>query len=101
AAQHQVLGVGAVAGEEDGLIALVDEHADLPGGVAGDGDERDVACFGQAQALRERPERLRLELERGRLEPGWPVRVRDVAAQAGAPAPRGPPRRARARGPRA
>ena len=66
------------------LVALVDEHADLAGGVAGDGHERDVAGFGQAQALRERPERLRLEVDQGRVEPGGPVRVRDVAAQAAA-----------------
>ena len=66
AAQQQVLGVGAVAGEEDGVVAVFDEHAELAGGVAGDGDEGDVACLGQAQALREGPERLRLEVERGR-----------------------------------
>jgi hypothetical protein len=50
-AEHQLLGVGAVAGEEDGVVALVDEHADLTGGVAGDGDEGDVARFGQAALL--------------------------------------------------
>src|SRR4029450_13031287 len=75
-----------VAGEEDGLVALVDEHADLAGGVAGDGYERNVACFGESQALWERPQRLRPELEQGWPEPGWPVRVRDVAAQAAAQA---------------
>ena len=45
-AEHQVLRVGAVAGEEDGLIAFVDEHADLAGGVPGNGHERDVARVG-------------------------------------------------------
>src|SRR5918996_2838596 len=79
-AEHQLLRVGAVAGEEDGVVALVDEHADLPGSVAGKGHERDVAGLGQAQALRERPERLRLKLERCWLERAWPVLVRHVAA---------------------
>src|ERR687891_1495121 len=81
-AEHQLLRIGAVAGEEDGVVALVDEHADLPGGVAGKGHERDVAGFGQAQALREGSERLRLELNQRWAEPCGPALVRDVAAQA-------------------
>jgi hypothetical protein len=83
-AQHQLLRGGAVSGEEDILVALVDEHADLAGRVAGERDERDVAGFGQAQALRERPERIRLELDDGWPEPRRPALVRDVAAQASA-----------------
>jgi len=86
AVQHQVLCVGAVAGEEHGLVVLVDEHADLARGVARDGYEGDVAGFGQVQAPWERPQWLLLELEQGWLEPGWPVRVRDVAAQPSAQA---------------
>ena len=34
-AEHEVLGVGAVASEEDGVVAFVNEHADLARGVAG------------------------------------------------------------------
>src|SRR5690348_7353566 len=49
--------------------ALVEEDTDLAGRVAGKWRERDVAGFGQAQALRERPERFRLELEQGWVEP--------------------------------
>jgi hypothetical protein len=45
-AQHQLLRVGAVAGEEDGVVALVDEYSDLAGRMAGERDERDVAGFG-------------------------------------------------------
>jgi hypothetical protein len=80
-AEHQVLGVGAVAGEEDSVVVVFDEHADLAGGMTRDGHERDVADFGQAQAPRERLNLLRLELEQGWPEPGRPVLVRNVAAQ--------------------
>ena len=68
-AEHQALGVGAVAGEEDSVVVVFDENADLAGGMTRDGHERDVAGFGQAQALRERPQRLRLELEQVWSEP--------------------------------
>ena len=54
-AEHEILRVRAVAREEDGVVSVLDENADLTGGVAGNGYERDVAGFGQAQALRERP----------------------------------------------
>jgi hypothetical protein len=75
------LRVRAVAGEDDGVVARVDEHADLAGGVAGSGHECDVAGLRQAHTLREGPERLRLKLDRGGPEPGRPMLVRDVAVQ--------------------
>ena len=67
------------------MIAVLDEYAELAGTVAGDGDEGDVARLGQAQALRERPVRLRLEVERGRVEPGGPALVRVTAHPAPQP----------------
>jgi hypothetical protein len=62
------------------VVTILDEDANLAGGVAGHGHECDVSGFRQAQALRERPERLRLQLKERWLEPGWPVLVRNVAA---------------------
>src|SRR5262249_12124363 len=80
------LRVGTVTGQEDGVIAVFDEYAELAWTVARDGNEGDVARLGKAQALREAPERLRLEVDRGRVKPGWPTRVRvttQLSLQAG------------------
>ena len=49
------------------MIAVFDEYAELAWTVARDGNEGDVARLGQAHALREAPERLRLEVDRGRV----------------------------------
>ena len=63
--QQQVLRVGAVAGEEDGVVAVFDQDADMAWAVAWERNERDVACPRQAQALREGPERFRLQTRAG------------------------------------
>jgi hypothetical protein len=54
-AEHGVLGVGTVAGEEDAVVAVLDENAELAGAVAGDRNERDVARFSQPQTRGKRP----------------------------------------------
>ena len=63
-AEHGVLGVGAVAREEDRVVAVLDDDGELAGAVAGDGDERDVAGLGQPQAGGKRPERAGCEVDR-------------------------------------
>ena len=46
AAEHQFLGVGAIAGEKHGVVAVFDEYADVAGRVAGERDDGDVAIGG-------------------------------------------------------
>ena len=81
AAEHGVLGVGAVAREEDRVVAVLDDDGELAGAVAGDGDERHVAGLGQPQAGGNGPSGTGSRSIERRFEPGGPGLV-DVAAQA-------------------
>lgn len=84
--KQQILRVGTVTGQEDCVIVVFDKYAELARTVAWEGNEGYVARLGEAQALREAPERLRLEVDRGRVKPGWPAPVRvttQLALQAG------------------
>ena len=85
AAQHQVLAVGAVTAEQDGVIAVLDDDPELARGVAVEGHEGDVAGRVSCQALRERPVGVGPEIDDGRREPVGPAVV-GIAAQAPAQA---------------
>jgi len=81
AIEHGVLGIGAVAGEEDAVVGVFDDDAELARAVSRDGHEGDVAGVGQGQARVEWAERHGREVDRCGIEPGGQAPV-GVPAQA-------------------
>jgi DNA-binding CsgD family transcriptional regulator len=84
-AEHQLLGVGAIAGEEDGVVALLYHHSDVTRRVARERNDDHVARVCDPLAPRERAVPVRTEFERSGVKPGWPLIVGIAAKQSESP----------------
>ena len=80
AVKHRRLAVGGVAGDEDGLVSVLDDDREMIGRMAGrgDGDDRAVAC--QALRARKRAVGAAVEGERLRIEAAWASAAADSRA---------------------
>jgi hypothetical protein len=78
-AEHQVLRVGGVAREENYSVVLLDYDRQVAKGVAGRGNEMNITCLGQLEALWERPEGTRREVDLPRPEPLRPAVWQEAA----------------------
>ena len=87
--EHGRLGVGSVARDEDRRLAVLDDHAQVVGGVAGRGDRDDRPVRGQPTRPGERPVRAILKRERLRIEALGPT-LRQVSANLASEPRRGP-----------
>ena len=77
--EHRRLAVGRVAGDEDGLVSILDDDREMVGRMAGRRHGDDRAVGGQTLRARERPVRAGVEDERFRIEMLGPA-LRQVAA---------------------
>ena len=93
ALKHCRLAVGGVAGDEDGLISILDDDREMVGRVAGRRHGDDCAVGGETLRARKQPVRPSVENQRFRIEMLGPA-LRQIAAKP-AGDPRGPRKFAR------